>query len=75
VFFSAFRTKLDDIVVQPSGFELGTYACAVLKLFLFRAKCIFDNNKTLMGRTWVDDVSTMFYKIRNYLDHPHILRF
>jgi hypothetical protein len=28
-----------------------------------------------MGRTWVGDVPTMFYKIRNYLDHPHVSRF
>jgi hypothetical protein len=33
-----------------------------------------NNNKTQMGLTWVGDVPTMFYKIRNYLDHPHVSR-
>jgi hypothetical protein len=27
------------------------------------------------GRTWVVDVPTILYKIRNYLDHPHVSRF
>jgi hypothetical protein len=38
VIFGAFRTTLDVVVVQPFWFEQGMFA--VLKLCLFRAKCI-----------------------------------
>jgi hypothetical protein len=70
VIFSAFRTALDVVVVQPFWFEQGMFA--VLKLCLFRAKCILT---IIMGRTRVVDVPTRLYKIRNYLDHPHVSRF
>jgi hypothetical protein len=69
VISDAFRTTL-DVVVQPFWFEQGMFA--VLKLCLFRAKCILT---IMMSRTWVVDVPTILYKIRNYLDHPHVSRF
>jgi hypothetical protein len=40
VIFGAFRTTLDVVVAQPFWFEQGTSMFAVLKLCLFRAKCI-----------------------------------
>jgi hypothetical protein len=70
VIFGAFRTTLDVVVVQPFWFEQGMFA--VLKLCLFRTECILT---IIMGRTWFVDVPTILYKIRNYLDHPHVSRF
>jgi hypothetical protein len=70
VIFRAFRTTLDVVVVQPFWFEQGMFA--VLKLCLFRTECILT---IIMGRTWFVDVPTILYKIRNYLDHPHVSRF
>jgi hypothetical protein len=54
VISGAFRTTLDVVVVQPFWFEQGMFA--VLKLYLFRAKCILT---IMMSRTWVVDVPTI----------------